>query len=118
MSPVTLSSDPIKQRTLTLWSVVRGPQAEARITPSQSPDTFTVLPAALSLQHTAVRGLPKCIVAGVPAEFTVHPADHFGNRGARGRLGELVHSPLLASIACGPVASLRCASKADRPGGN
>ena len=59
-------------------------QAQARIPPSQSPDKFTVLPAALSLQHTAVRGLPKSIVAGVPAEFTIHPADHFGNRGARG----------------------------------
>jgi len=61
-----------------------GYQAQARIPPSQSPDTFTVLPAALSLQHTAVRGLPKRVVAGVPAEFTIHPADHFGNRGARG----------------------------------
>ena len=59
-------------------------QAQACIPPSQSPDTFIVLPAALSLQHTAVRGLPKRVVAGVPAEFTIHPADHFGNRGAKG----------------------------------
>ena len=59
-------------------------QAQARIPPSQSPDTFTVLPAALSLPHTTVRGLPRSVVAGVPAEFTIYPADHFGNRGAKG----------------------------------
>ncbi len=66
-----------------------GHQAQARIPPSQSPDMFTVLPAALSLQHTAVRGMPKSIVAGVPAEFTIHPADHFGNRGAKGECSRL-----------------------------
>ena len=59
-------------------------QAQIQIPAVQSPDTFTVVPAALSLKHTAVRGLPKAIVAGVPTDFTIHPTDQYGNRGAQG----------------------------------
>ena len=59
-------------------------QAHARIPALHALDSFTVLPAALSLEHTTVRGLPKSVTAGVPAEFTIHPTDQFGNPGATG----------------------------------
>lgn len=50
----------------------------------QSPDTFTVVPAALSVEHTSVRGLPRAVIAGVPTDFTIHPTDQYGNLGAQG----------------------------------
>lgn len=74
-------------------------QAHSRIPAAHSTDAVTVLPAALSLKHSAVLSLPKSITAGVPAHFTIHPRDQFGNAGATGTLSDPFTSYLFMLLA-------------------
>lgn len=84
--------------------LLAGPNAQALRLPTQSaPTSLEVVPAQLSLQHTVVASPPTALVAGRRAEFTIHPVDQYGNRGASGQLSTRIvaHWPTLMPVCMG-----------------